>query len=522
MKRFNLTGVCIPERHYMVDLSERVDCIIRDYVDQGQYFTINRARQFGKTTLLSFLQRKLSDRYLVIRLSFEGVDDSNFDDSISFVNMFWKSVARRLAQMQADSLLIKEWTGTHHGGSAISDKAFDVLGDKITNLCLHSDKGVVLLVDEVDKCSENNVFLNFLGMLRNKYLDMQEGLDTSFQSVILAGVYDVKNLKLKLRPDEERKYNSPWNIAADFQIDMSFRTDEIAKMLEEYCMNTGVEMDIDQISRQIHFYTEGYPFLVSWFCKWMDENSGRKWTVQRIWDAETELLKSDNTLFDDMIKNIENNGELRKAVTGILLDGLQIPFVKSEPVINLGIMFGILTEKDGIVAIANVVFETYLYNHIIAGKILEKYSFGIERSRFVEKDGLDMECILQKFQEIMKAEYRKEDEKFLERQGRLIFLCYMKPIINGKGTYYVEPETRNHARMDIIIAYGGMEYIVELKIWHGQKYRQKGLDQLEEYLDSRNADKGYLISFVFNKNKKYMQDIVYLKNSGKEVYEIVV
>ena len=63
---------------------------------------------------------------------------------------------------------------------------------------------------------------------------------------------------------------------------------------------------------------------------------------------------------------------------------------------------------------------------------------------------------------------------------------------------------------------------MELKIWHGQKYRQKGLDQLEEYLDSRNADKGYLISFDFSKNKKYTQDIVYLKNSGKEVYEIVV
>ena len=59
MKRFNLTGVCIPERHYMVDLSERVDCIIRDYVDQGQYFTINRERQFGTPTLLSFLHLKV-------------------------------------------------------------------------------------------------------------------------------------------------------------------------------------------------------------------------------------------------------------------------------------------------------------------------------------------------------------------------------------------------------------------------------------------------------------------------------
>ena len=39
---------------------------------------------------------------------------------------------------------------------------------------------------------------------------------------ILVGVCDIKNLKRKLRPDEEHKDNSPWNIAADFDIDMSF------------------------------------------------------------------------------------------------------------------------------------------------------------------------------------------------------------------------------------------------------------------------------------------------------------
>ena len=80
--------------------------------------------------------------------------------------------------------------------SAVPYKAFDILSDKITGLCSHVSKGVILLVDEVDQCSDNQVFLNFLGMLRKKYLDMQEHLDTSFQSVILAGVYDVKNLKL--------------------------------------------------------------------------------------------------------------------------------------------------------------------------------------------------------------------------------------------------------------------------------------------------------------------------------------
>lgn len=200
MKRFNLTGVCVPDKHYMVDLTEKVDIVVRDYIEQGAYFTINRARQFGKTTMLSALARRLADDCLVIRLSFEGIDDGNFDDNMSFVNMFIKNVAKRLRQINAGQKLIDEWLADDY---AVTDKAFDILGDKITRLCSNAQKGVILLVDEVDKSSDNQIFLNFLGMLRNKYLDMQEGMDTSFQNVVLAGVYDIKNLKVKLRPEEK-------------------------------------------------------------------------------------------------------------------------------------------------------------------------------------------------------------------------------------------------------------------------------------------------------------------------------
>ena len=90
------------------------------------------------------------------------------------------------------------------------------------------------MIDEVDKSSDNQIFLSFLGLLREKYLKWQQGKDETFQSVILAGVYDVKTLKLKLHPQEEMKYNSPWNIAVDFQMDMSFDCEDIESMLKEY------------------------------------------------------------------------------------------------------------------------------------------------------------------------------------------------------------------------------------------------------------------------------------------------
>ena len=47
------------------------------------------------------------------------------------------------------------------------------------------------------KSSNNQLFISFLAMLRNKYLDAQEGQDNTFHSIILAGLHDVKTLKLK-------------------------------------------------------------------------------------------------------------------------------------------------------------------------------------------------------------------------------------------------------------------------------------------------------------------------------------
>ena len=55
MREFNTTAVCIPSKHYMVDIIDKVN-EIRKMVDAGKYFTINRARQYGKTTTLLALR----------------------------------------------------------------------------------------------------------------------------------------------------------------------------------------------------------------------------------------------------------------------------------------------------------------------------------------------------------------------------------------------------------------------------------------------------------------------------------
>ena len=64
------------------------------------------------------------------------------------------------------------------------------------------------MIDEVDTAADSQVFLDFLAQLRADYLDRME-LST-FQSVILASVYDIRNMRHKIRGGKEHKQNSPW------------------------------------------------------------------------------------------------------------------------------------------------------------------------------------------------------------------------------------------------------------------------------------------------------------------------
>ena len=93
MKVFNTTAVCVPSKHYMVDLTERVE-EIKKLVDSGKYFTINRARQYGKTTTLTALYYALQKDYTVVSLSFEGISDSNFASEQTFVKAFCRKLLR--------------------------------------------------------------------------------------------------------------------------------------------------------------------------------------------------------------------------------------------------------------------------------------------------------------------------------------------------------------------------------------------------------------------------------------------
>lgn len=168
-KKFTVTGVCIPEENYMVDISARIDTICNDYVREGKYFTINRARQYGKTTTLYLLEQRLKDHYLVIRLSFEAADELFVSLYLLAMGLI-RRISRILKAQGVERGILEEWN------QPVSEVfPLDDLGERITLLCSSLDREIVLIIDEVDKNSDNQIFLSFLGLLRHKYLEQRQG-----------------------------------------------------------------------------------------------------------------------------------------------------------------------------------------------------------------------------------------------------------------------------------------------------------------------------------------------------------
>ena len=523
LKAFNTTGACVPEKHYMVNLESRL-AQIRAMVDAGRYFTINRARQFGKTTTLAALAKYMENDYVVLRLDFQGMSSAAFATEGDFVQSLARAVmdAKEFAGISVpkEPLDAFEAINAMDTGKVKLDELFRVFA----RWCRRSDKPIVLMIDEVDSATNNQVFLDFLAQLRLQYIARETNSDyRTFQSVILAGVTDVKNLRRKLRPEEAHRFNSPWNIAADFKVVMSFNAGEIAGMLKEYEADHHTGMDVEAVAQEIYNFTSGYPFLVSRICQLIDAE-GLDWDIESVSEVVGKILMEHNTLFDSIMGKVQDNEGLREALQEILFSGERVTYNAYDiPMIDAE-MYGLLINDKGAAKISNRIFEVLLYEFYLTSEERKKSAIfragADEKERFVINGRLQMEHLLQRYVTVFDDLYRDQDAKFDEEEGRRRFLLFVRAIINGGGNYYVEAQTRNRERMDLVIDYGGERFVVELKIWRGNAYNERGEKQLVAYLEHFHLKKGYMLSYNFNKEKA--QGLRRIQLGDKELVEAVV
>jgi hypothetical protein len=307
---------------------------------------------------------------------------------------------------------------------------------------------------------------------------------------------------------------------------MSFSAKEIETMLVEYENDHQTGMNISEIAQKIRFYTSGYPYLVSKICLLIETKLDRNWTLEGVQEAIKMILEEKSTLFGDLFKKIEENQDFQNLMYDLSVDQRDFLYDAYVPVFKLGLTFSFLAKNDRKLAIHNKIFEIAVADYFISrNRTTPRYRNVREVSlnEIIKDNFFDMELCLTKFQKHYSEIYTQKDIKFLERDGKLLFLTYLKPLINGFGFYHFESETRDYGKIDLVVDFLKQQFIIELKLWYGDSKHQEAYEQLANYLKSKNMDCGYLVTYDFRKKRpENFEESKWVEWDGKKIFDVVL
>ncbi|KAA6309439.1 hypothetical protein EZS27_039068, partial [termite gut metagenome] len=249
---FNVAGPCNEADHYMIEASSRL-VGINDLIDQKQYFVIHAPRQSGKTTLLLDLTNRINHegKYYALYCSLEaaqGVIDP--EKGIPAVVKGLKSALRYSAISGANEFAIN---------ADYSDYT-NVLKNELTSFCISLDKPLITFFDEAD-CLSEGTLISFLRQLRNGY--NTRSLDPFVHSVALVGMRNIRDFKVKIRPDSDTWGSaSPFNIVTEALTLHNFTKEEITTLYGQHTTETGQIVEPDAVEL-VYRQSQGQPWLVN-------------------------------------------------------------------------------------------------------------------------------------------------------------------------------------------------------------------------------------------------------------------
>ena len=148
---FNISADCRPNVHYMADIQGRLSAL-KSMMERGEYITINRARQYGKTTLLKALGPYLGDDYAVLSLDFQKLSHKDFKTEELFV----KALAREIMKKPVFQKEVPEDAAAGFGQLAAGtgeNMGLADLFELFSIWCGESGRPVIFLVDEADSAA---------------------------------------------------------------------------------------------------------------------------------------------------------------------------------------------------------------------------------------------------------------------------------------------------------------------------------------------------------------------------------
>ena len=494
MRTFSTYGPVNPQDHYVVSrTAELADFIKR--VKLGRYIVIFAPRQTGKTTFfqwaLDALAVDTTETYFPIELNFEVYEDYTAPD---FYASLYERICAEIARVFKErgtvpsetlSRFLKDAKLTDHVAML---EFFQKFGAFL------GDGKLVLIIDEFDGIPRDAV-KGFLHALRTIYV--QRSMQYPY-SVGIVGVKNIAQLNLDCSI-------SPFNIQDEFTLS-NFTLEQVQELLGQYTDEVG-QVFASEVIENIHRQTAGQPFLVNRFAKILTEEmdipKSETIAMEHFSKAHAEMLEENNTNLTHLVTNIRRDPRFKNILMEIVSYERGVRFNLHRELIGELAIYGVIGKgPDSMCQILNPIY------HYCVLQAFKPEINGLEQNYFPEDTDfpdyltpigqINMERLLDNFRDfIARVGFRilQVPETPKEYVGQDLLYAYLEQFVSLiGGVMYLEVQT-GRGRMDLVIFHNGQKYIVETKIWEGNRRYAAAKKQLAAYLKLEGASEGYYVVF---------------------------
>ena len=496
MRSFGIHGRVYPDEHYVVARTEELADFIRR-VRRGRYVVLFAPRQTGKTTFFRWALEELAaedETYFPIPLNFERYEDWPIAE---FYRDFYERIRKQVGTVfQKRGIAPTEALGRFLENGHLADRFmmvefFEELGS------LLSGKRVVLVIDEFDGIPRDAV-RGFLHTLRDIYLS-----DREFRCPFSVGIVGVKSIT-QLNYD---KTVSPFNVQDEFRLP-NFTLSQVQELLGQYTAEVG-QAFAPAVIENIHKQTAGQPVLVNRLAQLLTEEMDIPKTetigMAHFAVAHRQLLRGRNTNIQHLTTNIRRDPRFERRLMQIASYDEAVDFNLDDDIISELATYGVLVEgANGMCEIANPI---YLYRIL---RTFQPAMNGIESDYYPQDTGtgyrdyltaageIDMVGLLDNFRDFIgRAGFRilQVPAKPREYVGQYLLFAYLDQFVRQvQGVMHLEVQT-GRGRIDLMVNHRNRKYIVETKVWQGEKSYRAGKEQLGAYLKVEGAVAGYYVVF---------------------------
>ena len=504
MKKFNTTGPCFPDEHYMLPALDRLPGI-REFVAGGNYFVIHAPRQTGKTTALKALVREINEKgdMFAVYCTLETLQNST-DPDIAMPKL------RQLLLRNARTVpsLAHFASGGDEGSARQRDAGWTVtaVSDTLTDLCLAAGKPLVVFFDEAD-CLVGDVLISFLRQLRDGYVNRD--MMPFPKSVALVGMLDVRDYKAQIRPDGESLGQiSPFNIIAEDMLIPNFVESDIRALYAQHTAETG-QMFADGVVESVWSLTRGQPWLVNAIAhecvaKIHAFRYAEPITVADVEAAKEAIIRRRDTHVDSLMERMREP-RVRRLVEPLIL-GDETELTANDDDWRFITDLGLLRVERGTLVPANPMYAEIIGRYLSHGE-QDRMIRSVPETPWVKDKGLDMAGLMAAFQRFWRENSGADRDimGYREAVPHLVLMAFLQRVTNGGGHINREMAL-GQGRLDLCVEFRGARYAIEVKT-SANFTGEKSYEQCAKYLDDLGLTEGWMPIFDKSKTKTWDEKI---------------